>query len=839
MKSSQGQREGLCACRLKICGTSGSAGQRRLSVGQVTSGLALMFTALITGAAPVARDYPVKPVPFTAVHLTDVFWAPRIETNRLVTIPFAFEQCEKSGRMDNFERAAEALRGEDFANKKPPGYPFDDTDPYKVLEGASYALAVKPDPQMRAYLDELIAKIAAAQEPDGYLYTARTINPQHPHPWSGHERWQRDPDQSHELYDAGHLFEAAAAHYQATGETNLLAVAIKEANLLCQTFGPDKLHLWPGHEIVEMGLAKLYRATGDERYVQLAKFFLDVRGPGGDDYHQSRIKPVDQTEAVGHAVRAGYLYSGMADVAALTGDERYLHAIDAIWENVVGKKLYLTGGIGARGAGEAFGRNYELPNLSAYCETCAAVANAFWNLRLFLLHGDARYVDVLERTLYNGLLSGVSLDGKLFFYPNPLESDGRHQRSPWFGCACCPGNITRFLASVPGYVYAQQGSTLFVNLYAAGTAELKLDNCPRLELRQETRYPWDGEIKLTVLPEKSARFTLNLRIPGWARNEVVPSDLYRFRDQSTESPTLKVNGQLVPIKLTEGYVSLERTWHNGDVIELNLPMPVRRVVALAQVADDRGKVALQRGPLVYCVEWPDVRDGHVVNLLLPDAAPLAAEFRSDLLNGVEVLKGTAEEMHYADAHHALARDKADFRAIPYYAWANRGRGEMAVWLAREESAARPLPFPTIASTSKATASGGGIRPDTRALNDQREPKNSGDQSNRFLHWWPHKGTQEWVQYDFANAAKVAAVEVYWFDDTGVGECRLPKSWRLFYRDQGEWKPVNHPSDYGCAGDQYNRTTFDPVETDGLRLEVQLRENFSAGIHEWRVDEAAK
>ncbi len=788
-------------------------------------------------AAEPAHDYPVKPVPFTAVHLSDTFWAPRIETNRLVTIPFAFEQCEQSGRMDNFDRAAKALRGEELSNKRPPPYPFDDTDPYKVLEGASYCLAVQSDPKMREYLDKLIAEIAAAQEPDGYLYTARTINPAHPHEWSGQERWTMDPEQSHELYNAGHLFEAAAAHYQATGETNLLNVAIKEANLLCKTFGPDKLHVWPGHEIVEMGLAKLYRVTGDERYLELAKFFLDVRGPGGDDYHQSRIKPVDQTEAVGHAVRAGYLYSGMADVAALTGDQRYVHAIDAIWQNCVGKKLYITGGIGAVGAGEAFGGNYQLPNLSAYCETCAAVANDYWNLRLFLLHGDAKYVDVMERTLYNGLLSGVSLDGKRFFYPNPLESDGQHQRSPWFGVACCPGNMTRFLASVPGYVYAQQGDTLYVNLYAAGTAEVKLDNGRNIKVTQETRYPWDGRVKLTVAPDKTADFTVNIRIPGWARNDAVPSDLYRYLAPAGAAPTLKVNDKSVPIELTKGYVGLRRSWRSGDVVELELPMPVRRVVANDKVTDDTGCVALERGPLVYCVEWPDVKDGHVVNLLLPDATPLTTAFRPDLLNGVEVIQGQAESLRYADAHKNLKREKVDFTAIPYYAWANRGRGEMVVWLARQESAARPLPFPTLASTSKATASHEGVRPDTRALNDQREPKSSGDHSNRFLHWWPHKGTKEWVQYDFAKPAKVGGVEVYWFDDTGVGECRLPKSWQLFYRDKGDWKPVSHPSGYGCAGDRYNRTTFDPVETDGLRLEVQLTENFSAGIHEWRVDEA--
>ena len=816
-----------------------------------------------TAFAIPASDYPVKPVPFTAVHLNDIFWAPRIETNRLVTIPFAFEQCERSGRMSNFVRAAAALRGEELANKRPPPYPFDDTDPYKVLEGASYALAVEPDAKMRAYLDGLIDLIGKAQESDGYLYTTRTINPQNPHRWAGHERWTLDPIDSHELYNSGHLFEAAVAHYQATGETNLLNIAIKEANLLCATFGTDKLHIWPGHEIVEMALAKLYRATGDKRYLELAKFFLDVRGPGGDDYHQSRIKPVDQTEAVGHAVRAGYLYSGMADVAALTGDERYVHAIDTIWSNVVSKKLYLTGGIGAMGAGEAFGRNYQLPNLSAYCETCAAVANDYWNQRLFLLHGDAKYVDVMERTLYNGLLSGVSFDGRRFFYPNPLESDGQHQRSPWFGVACCPGNMTRFLASVPGYVYGQEGETIYVNLYAAGVADIKLDNGRSVKLSQETKYPWDGLIKLTVTPDTTSKFTINMRIPGWARDEVVPSDLYRFVDKISEPVTLKVNGKSVPIKLNKGYVGLQRKWKQGDRIELELPMPVRRVVANEQVKDDVGKVALQRGPLVYCVEWPDIKDGHVVNLLLSDDEPLTSEFQphrllakaealgsyrsggrdsltnrsGDIFGPLQIVRGRAVSLRYGDAHRKLEKEKIEFTAIPYYAWANRGRGEMAVWLARTEAGARPLPYPTIASTSKATASSDGVRPEVRALNDQREPSSSGDHANRYLHWWPHKGTREWVQYDFARPSKVSAVEVYWFDDTGVGECRVPESWQLFYRENTEWKPVSNPSGFGCEADRYNRTTFAPVETDALRLEVQLPARFSSGIHEWRVEAA--
>src|SRR5215831_13905348 len=474
-------------------------------------GVALLSPLL----AQPTRDYPVKPVPFTAVHVTDGFWAPRIEINRTVTIPFAFQKDEETGRLDNFIRAAETLTGYPPANRKPPGYPFDDTDVYKVIEGASYALSVHADPRLDEYVDGLIAKIAAAQEPDGYLYTARTIDPLNPHAWAGAQRWMLESVNSHELYDLGHLYEAATAHYLATGKRNLLDVALKTANLLANTFGPGKQVIWPGHQITEMGLVRLYRVTGDRRYLDLAKFMLDSRGPdgrqgSGRQYNQSHIKVVDQSEAVGHAVRATYMYSGMADVAALTGDSSYVNAIDRLWDNVVDKKLYVTGGIGARASGEAFGPNYELPNMTAYNETCAAVGNDYWNHRLFLLHGDAKYIDVMERTLYNGLISGVSLDGKSFFYPNPLESAGQHKRSPWFGVACCPGNITRFLPSLPGYVYAQQVDALYVNLFVGSTAEIKLDNGRTLKVVQQTRYPWDGAVKLIISPDRNSELTIKL-----------------------------------------------------------------------------------------------------------------------------------------------------------------------------------------------------------------------------------------------------------------------------------------------------------------------------------------
>src|SRR5437867_5896493 len=735
-------------------------------------------------SAKPLRDYAVKPVPFTAVHFSDDFWAPRIEVNRTVTIPFAFQKCEETGRVDNFLRAGAALRGETLRDKKPPGYPFDDTDLYKVIEGASYSLSVHPDPKLETYVDGLIEKIGAAQEKDGYLYTTRTIDPEKPHPWAGTKRWELEKVDSHELYDLGHLYEAAAAYYQATGKRSLLDVALRTAELLDSTFGPGKQSIWPGHQITEMGLARLYRITGEERYLNLAKFLLDVRGPdgargAGRQYNQSHMRVVEQTEAVGHAVRATYMYSGMADVAALTGDASYLKAIDRIWENVAGKKLYITGGIGATGSGEAFGRDYELPNMSAYNETCAAIGNDYWNHRLFLLHADARYIDVMERTLYNGLISGVSLDGKSWFYPNPLESEGQHQRSPWFGVACCPGNMTRFMASVPGYVYAQQGDTLYVNLFVRSAADIKLDNGLNVKLAQETRYPWEGAVKMTVNPEKAAPLTIHMRIPGWARNEPVPSDLYRFTDKSSAPVVLKVNGRTAPIKLDKGYASLSRTWKTGDTIELSLPMPVRRVAANEQVAADRGRVALQRGPIVYAAEWPDNADGKVRNLMLSDNEPLKAEFRPSLLKGVTVVQASAWSLARGQKGEVL-KTPVQLTAIPYYAWANRGRGQMIVWIPNSEASARPAPYPTVATTAKVTASPGTGRPkNPRPINDGEEPTASNDPS-AYFDWWPTKSTTEWVEYAFEKPALVSESELYWFDDTGRGEVRVPASWRILY-----------------------------------------------------------
>ncbi|HEX9972166.1 MAG TPA: glycoside hydrolase family 127 protein [bacterium] len=774
------------------------------------------------------KDYPIQPVLFTDVQITDDFWKSRMEINRTVTIPHAFKQCEETGRMDNFAIAGGLKEGGQQGI-----YPFDDTDVYKTIEGASYSLMLHHDSQMEAYLDSIITLIAAAQEDDGYLYTARTNKAERLKNWFGENRWEKIRG-SHELYNLGHLYEAAVAHYQATSKRNLLDVALKSADLIDRTFGSGKLQAPPGHQVIEMGLVKLYRITGEEKYLSLAKFFLDVRGKSLDgrelwgEYNQDHKPVVEQDEAVGHAVRASYMYAGMADVAALTGDASYTNAIDRLWENVAGKKLYIIGGIGTTGSGEAFGKNYELPNMSAYNETCAAIGNVYWNHRLFLLHGDSKYIDVMERTLYNGLISGISLDGKLFFYPNPLASVGQHARSPWFGCACCPGNVTRFMASVPGYIYAHCDNEIYVNLFIANEASIKLKN-QVVKIQQETRFPWEDSVKFRVKPEiENEKFSILIRIPGWAQNQPVATDLYRFLDTNNEQPIFKVNNEPISVRLKNGYAEINRKWSSGDVIDLKLPMPIRRIIAHDSVKADLGKAALQRGAIVYCAEWPDNKDGHVLNLLLPDSAALTSEFHADLLNGVQIINGNALAYQAGKTDTSLEKTEQEFMAIPYYAWAHRGKGEMTVWLAREESAVKALGRPTIGSQSQITVSFG---KNPEAIHDQMEPQSSIDHEVPFFHWWPNKGTIEWVQYDFHQPEEVSIAEVYWFDDTGIGECRIPQSWKILYKSGNEWKPVYSEDQYGVEKDKYNKVVFETVRTTALRLEIQSQPDFAGGIHE--------
>lgn len=798
---------------------------------------AIMVLAVAILASANTKDtsnnhgYPIDPVPFTKVKVTDNFWGQRLKASREVTIPLAFSKCEKTGRYENFIKAAHPSD-----SYKVEGFSFDDTDVYKTIEGASYLLQTYPDKRLENYIDSVLVIVAAAQEPDGYLYTSRTMNPKYPHQWAGSKRWEKVEDLSHEFYNLGHMIEGAIAHYQATGKRNFLDIAIKYADCVCREIGdgPGQVCRVPGHQIAEMALAKLYLVTGDKKYLDQAKYFLDKRGYTSrtDEYSQAHKPVVEQDEAVGHAVRAAYMYAGMADVAALTGDSAYIKAIDKIWDNIVGKKYYITGGIGATSNGEAFGANYELPNMSAYCETCAAIGNVYVNHRLFLLHGDSKYYDVLERTLYNGLISGVALDGGGFFYPNPLESMGQHQRQPWFGCACCPSNIARFIPSLPGYVYAVKNDDVYVNLFMSNTADLDVKG-KSVVLSQQTAYPWNGNVTVTVDKNKAGTFALKIRIPGWVKNKPVPSDLYAYTDGKRTGYRVMVNGKPADGTVTpDGYYTITRNWKKGDKVNLDLDMEVRTVKANNKVEADRGRIAVERGPIVYCAEWTD-NDFDVLSIFVNQKPQFVAKERPELLEGIVELTTDGQVLSYDDKGRLVAKD-VKLNLIPYYAWCHRGSGNMAVWLPQELSASRPVMPPTLASQSKINSSSR-MGP-LSSLNDRLVPKDENDRSVPYTHWWPKQGTTEWLSYDLPQASKVQSATVYWYDDGPWGGCRVPKSWKLYYKDsKGEWQPVTNADNYGVAKGTPNTVNFDPVTTTAMKLELQLPDDNSAGIFEWSLE----
>lgn len=674
--------------------------------------LALTAVALTAGAQKKgvrSSGYPITPVPFTSVKVTDkAFWGQRLEASRNVTIPLAFSKCEETGRYTNFEDAAKHLQNPslEFPDKSWT-FSFDDTDPYKTIEGASYLLQTYPDAKfngrrMDKYIDSVLTIIGSAQEPDGYLYTPRTKSPSKPHQWAGNKRWVQVEELSHEFYNLGHMVEGAVAHYQATGKTTFLDIAKRYADCVINEigYGEGKQVLVPGHQIAEMALCRLYLATGEKKYLDQAKFFLDARGrtTHHNSYNQTHKPVTEQTEAVGHAVRATYMYAGMADVAALTGDSAYIKAIDRIWENIVTKKYYVTGGIGARHSGEAFGNNYELPNAEAYCETCAAIGNVYVNHRLFLLHGESKYYDVVERTLYNALIDGVSLDGGTFFYPNPLATaaDANYARKPWFGCACCPSNIARFIPSLPGYVYAVkdvagEASRLYVNLFMSNSGTMSIGG-KNITVAQETGYPYNGTVKVRIAAGKQ-KFAMYVRIPGWAQDQPVPGDLYRYVDGRKSTYALKVNGVKVDdVVLKDGYAVIERQWKKGDVVELSLDMQPRMVAANEKVAADRGRIAVERGPIVYCAEWPD--NQYDINTYLLNRNPQFTVNENETLkvndtmtHSYTTITTNAQALSYG-ADGRLKVTEAPLKLIPYYAWDHRGQnGGMEVWLPIEVGAA--------------------------------------------------------------------------------------------------------------------------------------------------------
>ena len=811
---------------------------------------------VVAGAAMGERDYPIAPAAMTNVKVTGGFWLPRVETNRLVTVRTDFEKCELA-RIPNFRKAA----AHEWGTFK--GIPFDDSDVYKVIEGAAYTLATHPDAELEKYVDGVNEAIAGAQEPDGYIYTARTLgftrkgkDGKLGFGIMGPMRWSY-LSHSHELYNAGHLYEAAVAYWETTGKRTLLDVAVKSADLIDRTFGPapSQLKNTSGHEEIELALCKLYRATGEVRYLKLARFLLDMRGHivldsqydskvfaqsgelvNGNEmdargaYLQTHLPVTQQREAVGHAVRAAYLYCGMADVAALEGNDEYVEAIDAIWENVVQKKLALNGSLGARHGGETFGANYELPNESAYNETCAAIGNALWNQRLFLLHGDAKYIDVLERTIYNGVISGVSLGGDEFFYPNPLASKGGYKRKKWFGCSCCPVNVVRFIPQIAQFAYATRDDAAYVNLFVDSDATLKLKN-GEVKLTQKTDYPWDGKVKLTIdgiANTKSSNFKLAVRIPGWCVGRPVPSDLYTQVVPGTlDDFAVKVNGEVLKVSPAKGYCVIEREWKAGDVVEVEMNMPVRRIKAHDNVAADRGRLAVERGPIVYCAEGVDNGERVLDKVLAADAE--FTRTTCNILGNIYPALTARAVSPRRGLRSGVRNEPCTLTLVPYFAWCHRGAGEMQTWFPTEASEENAIPDYVV------KASHCNPRDKVAALSDGILPKSSGDQSVPRFTFWDHRGTDEWIQYHFVEPEEVRGVEVYWFDDAGSGGCRVPESWKVQWRPAKDapWQDVDVAGP--CEKDRFCAVDFPtPVRAQAIRIAVKLRRDYSGGVLECRL-----
>lgn len=748
------------------------------------------------------RRGPVNEMALKNVTISDEFWSPRIEINHHESIRTMID------RFENIEGAP---------------------DP-KLVEAVGYILQTNQDNALQARMDVDIQKLIDTVLPDGK-----------PRAWKNLLNG--------EMYSAGHFMEAAAAYHQATGNQKVLDAAILLADDIDAHFGPGKRLDVSQHEELKIGLLKLYHLTGVERYLKLARFFLDERGHSRNgrelygEYAQDHLPVIDQSEAVGHSVRATYLYAPLAEIAALTGDVSYEAASDRLWKDAAYKKTYLTGGIGTYRDHEDFGGAYELPTVSCYNETCASIGSVFWNYQMFSLHRDAKYIDMLERVLYNGFLSGVSLDGVEYFYQNPLKALGKFGRHPWFGPNCCPPNIVRLIASLGRYIYATSADDLYVNLFIGSTLQTEI-NSTHVEVVQETSYPWKGNVKITVAPQKKLSFTLNVRVPGWVNGCPMPGDLYTTLNSVRPEVRLSVNGHPVEVILFNGFVQIKRIWEKGDCVEIVLPMQVRKVISHELVADNAGLVALERGPIVYCAEGTDNR-GDVFNLYIPDNTVIDAQFHQGMLGGIVKLTGIAKRVSRVEGKARTVTDDKAFVAVPYYAWANREPGVMTVWLARSDVSVIIPPAPTIASRSRVTSScgsgsvidnyPGGMVPDiaTRfcplaqsgsfgfaALYDQVLPVNSFDGSSTYLALRPQKGANAWVQYDFDESTTVQSVEVYWKDDKQY--CRAPESWQLCYYSAGKWLPVNNISDYTVDKDRFNCLTFQAVKTEGLRLELVIR-----------------
>lgn len=749
-------------------------------------------------ADQVYHDYSLAQLPLRDVEVTDAFWSPRIERARTVSLPMMLEREQQAKWIDS-----------------------------RLIESAAYFLAKRADAALDEQAQSLFAPLSAAMRAQMGSWPDRGDGP---------------------FVGTGHFFEAAIAYHEATGDPQLLKVAIEVANDLDKVYGLGKRTDISNHEGIELALVKLYHATGDYKYVRLAKFIVDVRGTnaGGRQmvgpYAQDYQPVVEQGRAIGHCVRATYLYCAVADLGALLPEGAYRGAALRIWDDAASKRTYVTGGIGSYRREENYGDDYDLPNVSCWNEICAAVGNTLWNQRMLQLTRDSRYADMMERILYNGLLAGVSLQGDTFLYQTPLKAYAGFTRQPRFGPNCCPPNITRLLAQLGTLIYARDKQNVYVNLFIGSRAQLEFGG-RQVSFEQETKYPWDGLTRIKVDPAGSTDFAVNVRIPGWAQGEPQPGKLYRYEDASTQPFSLLVNGKEEAYRIDQGYARIEREWSHGDVIELSLPLVVRTVRADNRVIENKGMVALERGPLVFCAESLD-NSGGVFNLVVPDHVKLQFSYQPALLDGVGTIHGEVQGLSRNSDRTEIKTDSSELTAIPYYAFANRGSCEMTVWLARDRVKAAISPSPTIASTSVATSSCGngtvadnypGHTPPTpaqrmyptsqdgsghiSAISDQREPVSSEDGSSRFLRLRPQSGDEVWVQYDFEHATEVSSVSVFWKDDKQF--CIAPAKWNLLYRENDQWKSVKAAGEFGVEKDKFNKTEFAAVRTNGLRMEIAL------------------
>lgn len=793
---------------------------------------------------------PLTPISFEEVTLQDQFWLPRLRTQKQTLVPFSLEKTQPV--VENLRRTAAYLKsGKEESLLNLPRYVASDL--FKVMEGAAYLLKIEKDAELEKQMDEIIDIIADAQCPDGYLYELFAVSPSmRKLGWGAGNKPYSFVIHSHELYNMGHMYEGAVAYYRATGKRKWLDVAEKSAQHINKVFfegdpnynNGEPVNQAPGHEEIELALVKLYQVTENPLYLEMAKKFIDIRGvtyqPDGNgimsaSYSQQHLPVREQRSAEGHSVRAMYLYSGMADIVATKGDTTLIPALESIWHDIVDKKMHINGGLGAIPGIEGFGPEYVLPNKNTYDETCAAVGNVFFNYRMFLASGDAKYVDVAEVALYNNVLAGVNIQGNRFFYVNVLEADGkkafnhgRAGRSPWFGTACCPSNMARLIPQVPGMIYSHTDNDIYCALYASSSAEVPLKT-GRIKLKQQTDYPFDGNIELEVEPESDGtEFTLWVRIPTWSTDRFVPGDLYSYADNISTNASLQINGKRVKTKSIDGYVPVKRKWRKSDKVLLQLPMPTRYSSADERVEADLDRICITRGPLVYCAEQPDNEhpaSNYIINSIGKEGD--IKPFDDGILKGIPHISLDASAL---EGENELP---AKLTLIPYYAWNNRGDNvTMNVWFARNAATAAKGIVRTVGNIADVSATHTNGSDDVYAIADGQFPKSSSD--NSITRWtsWPQKGAEQQVEIKLKKESDIESVSIYWYDDKGG--VQVPASWNMEYHANGQWNKFKlYSTDhYGILPDQFNMVhPAEAIKADALRLNIKSKPNSTVGILE--------